>query len=163
MIASILMVARNNAIITADLGNRVLSAQFLAMRNLHIPGRFYLTLAILANTLLGGLFLVVASLVLASWASLHTWQFLFPEQPVELWQENFFFSYHQDPEGFFRNMGWGFLKVLASTTGSAWLAISIGLARKESVIAVNYAIARSIVWGVTFTLAIHACITVAMY
>jgi ABC-type transporter Mla maintaining outer membrane lipid asymmetry permease subunit MlaE len=38
LIASILVVARNSAVITADLGNRVLSSQFRAMNNLNIPG-----------------------------------------------------------------------------------------------------------------------------
>lgn len=163
LIASILMVARNNAIITADLGNRVLSAQFLAMQNLHIPGRRYLTTAILLNTLVGGLVLVAASLAVSGWTSFHTWQLLFPEQPFEMWQENFFRSMLRNPEGWRRNLGWVVLKVLLSTASGAWLAIRAGLSRKDSVIAVNYAIARSIVLGVTVTLLIHAGITVAVY
>src|SRR6185436_17852435 len=47
LIASILVVARNSAVITADLGNRVLSSQFRAMNNLNIPGLGYLIASIL--------------------------------------------------------------------------------------------------------------------
>jgi len=163
LIGCILMVARNNAVITADLGNRVLSSQFLAMHNLRIPGRRYLTAAILINTLLGGLVLTAASLGVAGWTAFHTWQGLFPNQPFELWQENFFHTLLVNPTAWVRNIGWVVLKVLLSNGCGTWLAISAGLSRKDSVIAVNYAIARSIVFGVTATLMIHAIITVAVY
>ncbi len=163
LIACILIVARNNAIITADLGNRVLSAQFLAMHNLHIPGQRYLTAAIFINTLVGSLVLVGASLAVAGWTSLQTWQLLFPGQPFELWQENFFRGLLEDPAHWMRNMGWVILKVLLSSACGAWLAIRAGLTRKESVIAVNYAIARSIVLGITATLVIHVAIAVVVF
>jgi ABC-type transporter Mla maintaining outer membrane lipid asymmetry ATPase subunit MlaF/ABC-type transporter Mla maintaining outer membrane lipid asymmetry permease subunit MlaE len=163
LICCILMVARNNAIITADIGNRVLSSQFLAMQNLHIPGRRYIISAILLNTLVGGLVLVGASLAVAGWTSFHTWLALFPDQPFELWQEHFFHSMLQHPAAWGRNVGWVVLKVLLSSACGALLAIRAGLAWKDSVIAVNYAIARSIVQGVTATLVIHAGIAVAVY
>ena len=163
LIACILIVARNNAIITADLGNRVLSSQFLAMRNLHIPGQLYLTAAILSNTLVGALVLVAASLIVAGWTSLQTWHVLFPGQPMELWQENFFRGLLRDPTHWLRNMSWVVLKVLLSSACGAWLAIRIGLSRKDSVIAVNYAIARSIIVGVTVTLAVHAIIAIIVF
>ena len=162
LIACILMVARNNAIITADLGNRVLSDQFLAMHNLHIPGRRYIVAAIMLNTLVGGLVLVAASLAIAGWTSFHTWQIVFPDQPFELWQENFFHTLLSGSKAWIR-LGWVIVKVLLSSACGAWLAIHAGLARKDSVIAVNYAIARSIVLGVTVTLIIHAGIAVLVY
>ncbi|CAK0739644.1 phospholipid/cholesterol/gamma-HCH transport system permease protein [Gammaproteobacteria bacterium] len=163
LITCILLVARNNAIITADVGNRVLSAQFLAMRNLHIPGRRYLTAAILINTVVGALVLVGASLVVAGWTSFKTWQLLFHEQPFELWQENFFHVILRDPAATWRNLFWVVVKVLLSGACGSWLAIRAGFSRKDSVIAVNYAIARSIVMGVTVTLLIHAGIAVMVY
>jgi len=163
LIACILMVARNNAIIAADLGNRVLSAQFLAMRNLHIPGRRYLTMAILLNMVVGGLVLVAASLVVAGWTSFITWRFLFQDQPFELWQESFFHVLLRDSASTWRNLSWVVLKVFLSAACGAWLAIRAGLSRKHSVISVNYAIARSIVMGVTVTLLIHAGIAVLVY
>jgi len=163
LISCILMVARNNAIITADVGNRVLSSQFLAMRNLHIPGRSYLTAAILINTVIGALVLVGASLVVAGWTSYKTWQFLFAEQPFELWQENFFHSMLRKPAAAWRNLFWVVIKVLLSGAFGSWLAIQAGFSRKDSVIAVNYAIARSIVMGVTVTLIIHAGIALIVW
>ncbi len=163
LLVCVLMVARNNAIITADVGNRVLSAQFLAMRNLRIPGRAYLTSAILINTVVGSLVLVSASLVVAGWASFKTWQFLFHEQPFELWQDNFFHVLLRDPAATWRNVLWVLAKVLLSSACGSWIAIRVGFSRKKSVIAVNYAIARSIVMGVTVTLLIHAIVAVMVY
>jgi ABC-type transporter Mla maintaining outer membrane lipid asymmetry permease subunit MlaE len=162
LITCILMVARNNAIITADLGNRVLSSQFLAMHNLHIPGRAYIITAIMLNTLIGGLVLVVASLAIAGWTSFHTWQIVFPDQPLELWQEHFFHTLLSGSKAW-KRLWWVVLKVLLSSACGAWLAVRAGLARKGSVIAVNYAIARSIVLGVTATLIIHAGVAVLVY
>lgn len=163
LISCILMVARNNAIITADVGNRVLSSQFLAMRNLHIPGKNYLTAAILINTLIGALVLVGASLVVAGWTSFKTWEFLFQDQPFELWQESFFHSMLRKPDSAWRNIFWVVIKVLLSGACGSWLAIQAGFSRKDSVIAVNYAIARSIVMGVTVTLLIHAGIALVVW
>ena len=68
-----------------------------------------------------------------------------------------------NPGAWARNLGWVILKVLLSTGCGAWLAIQAGLSRKDSVISVHYAIARSIVLGVSATLIIHASITVAVY
>ncbi|KOR28341.1 hypothetical protein TI03_04930, partial [Achromatium sp. WMS1] len=162
LIVCILMIARNNAIITADLGNRVLSSQFLAMRNLHIPGQIYITSAIMVNMLLGGLVLVTASLTVAALTAFYTWQMIFPSQPFELWQEHFFRAMLPGTKGWDKLI-WVVVKVLLSSASGAWLAIRAGLARKDSVITVNYAIARSIILGVTATLIVHAGIAVLVY
>jgi ABC-type nitrate/sulfonate/bicarbonate transport system ATPase subunit/ABC-type transporter Mla maintaining outer membrane lipid asymmetry permease subunit MlaE len=162
LIACILMVARNNAIITADLGNRVLSSQFLAMHNLHIPGQRYITTAIMLNMLVGGLVLVTTSLAVSSLMAYYTWHLIFPGQPFELWQEHFFRAMLPGTKGWNRLI-WVVAKVLLSSACGAWLAIHAGLTRKDSVIAVNYAIARSIILGVTATLLVHAGIAVLVY
>src|SRR5690606_25479770 len=87
LVASILVVARNSAIIAADLGNRIMSSQFRAMRNLDIPGLRYLNASIvLANMLALGILTVVA-LISASWSAYQTWTLFFPDQPFEFWQE----------------------------------------------------------------------------
>lgn len=162
LIACILMIARNNAIITADLGNRVLSSQFLAMHNLHIPGQRYITTAIMLNMLVGSLVLVTASLAISSLMAFYTWHLIFPGQPFELWQEHFFRAMLPGTKGW-NKLIWVIAKVLLSSACGAWLAIHAGLARKDSVIAVNYAIARSIILGVTATLLVHAGIAVLVY
>lgn len=163
LITCILMVARNNAIITADLGNRVLSNQFRAMRNLHVPGRRYLTTSIMINMVLGALVLTAASWAVSSWTSFKTWQVLFPDQPFELWRENFFHGLLRRPEILWRSIGWVSLKTVTSVAAAGWIAIRIGMGRQESVISINYAIARSIVVGVSVTLLIHAVVAVLQF
>lgn len=163
LICSILMVARNNAIITADIGNRVYSSQFRAMRNLHIPGQTYLVAAILVNVVIGALLLIALSVGIASWSSYLTWKYLFPDQPFELWQEHFFRIFVDRPDILLRNIGWVLLKTLLGTVMATLFAIQAGLGQKQSVIEINYAIARSIVIGVTVTLLIHASIAVLQF
>lgn len=163
LIACILVVARNNAIITADIGNRVLSSQLRAMRNLHIPGRRYLVTAILSNLVLGSVLLVAASQAMAAWTSLQTWRLLFPGQPFELWRENFFHLVLRTPLTAWEHAAWMLLKVVLSVALSGGLAVAIGLSRKESVLDINYAIAQSIVGGVTVTLLIHAAVAVFQF
>ncbi|KOR31602.1 hypothetical protein TI05_12550 [Achromatium sp. WMS3] len=162
LIVCILMIARNNAIITADLGNRVLSSQFLAMRNLHVPGQIYITSAIMVNMLVGGIILVAASLAISGLTAFYTWQMIFPAQPFELWQEHFFRAMLPGTKGGDKLI-WVVVKVLLSSAAGGWVAIRSGLTRKDSVIAVNYAIARSIILGVTATLIVHAGIAVIVY
>lgn len=163
LICCILIVARNNAIITADLGNRVYSSQFRAMRNLHIPGRIYLASAILVNMVLGALLLVCLSISVAGWASFKTWQVLFPSQPFELWREHFFRVFVEHPNILWRNVGWGLLKTVSSIVMATLIALHAGFGPKDSVIAINYAIARSIVLGVSVTLLIHASIAILQF
>jgi hypothetical protein len=46
---------------------------------------------------------------------------------------------------------------------AGFIAIKAGMTRKESVIGINYAIARSIVMGVSATLIIHAIVAVLQF
>lgn len=163
LICCILMVARNNAIITADIGNRVYSSQFRAMRNLHIPGQTYLVSAVLVNVVIGAILLIALSVGIASWSSYLTWKFLFPDQPFELWQEHFFRIFVQRPDILLRNIGWVLLKTLLSTVMATLFAVQAGLGQKRSVIEINYAIARSIVFGVSITLLVHASIAILQF
>ena len=57
-------------------------------------------------------------------------------------------------------MGWVLLKVGLSALLAGVAAIVIGGGRKESVLEINAAIARSIIVGVTLTLLVHAVISV---
>lgn len=163
LISSILIVARNNAIITADIANRVYSAQFRAMRNLHIPGLTYLGSAILINTLVGALLLLILATGVSLWCSLQTWQLLFPDQPFELWRTHFFRLFIEQPEVMWENLGWVLLKTLAGTLLAAAIAIRAGLGQQGSVIDINQAIARSIVYGISVTLLVHAAIAVLQF
>ncbi|BAI74703.1 ABC transporter related (plasmid) [Azospirillum sp. B510] len=160
LISSILFVARNNAIIAADMGNRVLSSQFSAMQNLRITARGYIFSAILINMVVGSLILLVISLGMASWASMQTWHVQFPMQNFELWRGHFFRKLL--PDGIHPSTGmlWVLLKVALSSLLAGCAAIVIGCGKKESVLEINAAIARSIIVGVTLTLLVHAIISI---
>ena len=160
LISSILFVARNNAIIAADIGNRVLSSQFKAMDNLGIAARTYIYSAILINMLMGALMLLVLSLGVASWSSMQTWHLQFPQQNFELWREQFFQKLILEGGHVTPRMGWVLLKVGLSSLLAGAAAIIIGGGRKDSVLEINAAIARSIIVGVTLTLLVHAVISV---
>lgn len=160
LISSILFVARNNAIIAADIGNRVLSSQFKAMENLRIAARTYIFSAILINMVIGALMLLVLSVGVASWSSMQTWHLQFPQQNYELWRSQFFQKLILDGNRLTPSMGWVLLKVALSALLAGGAAIVIGGGRKESVLEINTAIARSIIVGVTLTLLVHAVISV---
>jgi ABC-type transporter Mla maintaining outer membrane lipid asymmetry permease subunit MlaE len=163
LVVSIQVVARNSAVITADLGNRVLSSQFRAMNNLNIPGLGYLIASILvANTL--SLFLLTgAALAMSSWGALQTWHFFFPDQPFEYWQENYFRRLNQGGLHLLLEFSWVAWKiVLSSLLGSA-AAIYIGLRPKKSVVSINNAIAEAIVVGVSLTMIAHAVFAIAQF
>lgn len=160
LICGILIVARNNAIITADIGNRVYSAQFRAMRNLHIPGPTYLSAAILLNMVFGALFMMFLCTGVAAWFSFQTWHLLFPEQPFELWRQHFFRIFIQRPEVLWESVGWVLLKTVTGTLLASVIALYTGFGQKASIIDINQAIARSIVYGISIVLLVHASIAV---
>jgi ABC-type multidrug transport system ATPase subunit/ABC-type transporter Mla maintaining outer membrane lipid asymmetry permease subunit MlaE len=163
LVASILVVARNSAVITADLGNRVLSSQFRAMNNLNIPGLGYLIASILVANTLSLLFLTVAALAMSAWAALQTWYFFFPDQPFEFWQENYFRRLTDAGPSLYVELGWvGWKIVLSSILGSG-AAIVIGLRPKTSVVSINNAIANAIVVGVSLTLLAHAFFAIVQF
>ncbi|MGQ9366059.1 ATP-binding cassette domain-containing protein [Azospirillum sp. A39] len=163
LITSILVVARNNAIIAADLGNRVLSSQFRAMHNLRIPSNLYLVGSVLLNMVLGSVVLMAVAMATAGWASLQTWHLLFPGQAAELWQENFFRTFLTGEAQVWQDLGYVVAKTMLSSALAGLAGVFIGLRKKTSVVAINYAIAESIVAGVSITLFIHAAVGVAQF
>jgi ABC-type multidrug transport system ATPase subunit/ABC-type transporter Mla maintaining outer membrane lipid asymmetry permease subunit MlaE len=163
LIASILVNARNSAIIAADLSNRILSRQFKAMRNLNIPAMRYLVLSIVINNSLALVLLNVAALTAASWSALQTWRFFFPDQPFEFWQENYFRRFVEAGPGLIAQVGWVFAKMVLSSGLASLAAIAIGLRRKTSVVSINNAISEAIVIGVSVTLLAHAVVAVLQF
>lgn len=163
LITCILVVARNNAIIAADLGNRVLSSQFRAMANLKIPARLYLIASIVANMVLGSVVLMAVALSAAAWTAMQTWSLLFPGQSFELWQENFFRLFLNGGPKVYEDLFWVLVKTVISSTLASLAAVAIGLRKKDSVVAINHAIAESIVAGVSITLFVHAAAGVVQF
>ncbi|CAA7618269.1 ABC transporter related [Candidatus Terasakiella magnetica] len=163
LISCLLMVACNNAVITADLGNRVLSSQFRAMSNLGIPARRYIYVSVGVNMMLAGLLLTVASGVIASFTSYQVWRLIFVGQPYELWMENFFREFLRSERALMVHGAWTLFKVAATAAVATASALMIGGKRKESVISINHAIARSIIIGASATLVIHAVVAVLQF
>lgn len=158
----ILIIARNSAIIAADLGNRVSGLQFQAMRNLGLPGRFYIVTSIMLSLVLGSMALVAAALVSAFLASLVTWHYLFPGQPTEYWQENFFRKL-MDGDVALVESGWITLKVTASALLGGGAAILFGLRPLRSPSQLPQLIASAIISSVSLTLLVHAVLLVLQF
>ena len=163
LVSSILVVARNSAVISADLGNRMLSSQFRAMSNLNIPGLGYLVASIIIANTLSLALLTVAALATASWSALQTWYFFFPDQPFEFWQENYFRRLVEAGPTLFVELGWVACKIVFSSILGSAAAVVIGLRPKTSVVSINNAIAEAIVIGVSMTLLAHAFFAILQF
>jgi len=163
LVSSILVVARNSAVISADLGNRMLSSQFRAMSNLNIPGLGYLVASIIIANTLSLALLTVAALATASWSALQTWYFFFPDQPFEFWQENYFRRLVEAGPTLFVELGWVACKIVFSSILGSAAAVIIGLRPKTSVVSINNAIAEAIVIGVSMTLLAHAFFAILQF
>lgn len=159
LIATVMFVARNSAVIAADIGNRVLSARFQAMDNLGIPGRLYVFAAIIVSMVAGSVVLLVLGLLLGAFASQETWMWQFPNQYRGLFR-SLFFRNVITPDGWpMPLMGWVVVKAAASALLAGVAAILIGLRPKESSIAVSHSVANAIVVGVIVALLVHAVVS----
>jgi ABC-type multidrug transport system ATPase subunit/ABC-type transporter Mla maintaining outer membrane lipid asymmetry permease subunit MlaE len=163
LIASILIIARNSAIIASDLSTRILSSQLNAMNNLRIPANVYLVLSILLNNLLAMLLLTGVALITASWSALQTWHLFFPDQPSEFWRENYFRRLLETNHRLWLEVVWVLAKIMLGAALGGTAAILIGLRRKISVVSINNAVAQAIVIGVSLTLLSHAVVAVIQF
>jgi ABC-type nitrate/sulfonate/bicarbonate transport system ATPase subunit/ABC-type transporter Mla maintaining outer membrane lipid asymmetry permease subunit MlaE len=160
LICTLLFVARNSAVIAADVGNRVLSSQFRAMANLQVPGRLYVFAAILSSVVLGALALQCLALVLGAWAAQETWHLLFPTQYRALFRTLYFRDVLTASGWPQANLGWVFCKAALSALLAGVAAILVALSPKNSSQAVSESVANAIVIGVTIALLVHAGISV---
>jgi ABC-type multidrug transport system ATPase subunit/ABC-type transporter Mla maintaining outer membrane lipid asymmetry permease subunit MlaE len=160
LLASILFVSRNSAVIATDVGNRVLSSQFQAMRNLGIPGSAYVFGAILMSMTLGCTVFVLVSLLLGAWAAQETWHFLFPTQYRALFQAQFFHNVLKADGWPLPVMIWVPIKAASSGLLAGIASLIIAASPKASNRAVGHAVANAIVLGVLLTLLVHAIVTI---
>ncbi|HEV7369760.1 ATP-binding cassette domain-containing protein [Arenibaculum sp.] len=163
LIASILVVARNSAIISADFSNRTLSSQLRAMHNLNIPALRYLLVSVICANVISLVLLTGVALVTSAWAALQTWWLFFPDQPVEFWQENYFRRLTEAGPALVVEFYWILGKILLSSVLGGLAAAVIGLRRKTSVVSINEAIAQAIVIGVSLTLFSHAAVAIFQF
>ena len=160
LIANLLFVARNCAVIAADVGNRMLSSQFQAMANLNIPGRAYVFSSILLTMVTGSVIFLVLSLLLGGWAAQETWHVQFPTQYRDLFRAQFFRNVVDENGWPLPVMVWVVVKVAVSALLAAGSSILIALGPKPSSQAVSRSVANAIVIGVILTLLVHAGISI---
>ena len=160
LIANLLFVARNSAVIAADVGNRVLSSQFQAMANLNIPGRTYVFTSILISMVGGSVVFLVLSLLLGTWAAQETWHLHFPGEYRALFRTQFFRQVMGANGWPVPTMAWVVVKTTVSALLAAISSIVIALRPAPSSLAVNDSVANAIVIGVILTLIVHAAISI---
>jgi ABC-type lipoprotein export system ATPase subunit/ABC-type transporter Mla maintaining outer membrane lipid asymmetry permease subunit MlaE len=160
LIANLLFVARNSAVIAADVGNRVLTSQFQAMANLNIPGRVYVFSSIVLTMVTGSIIFLGLSLLLGSWAAQETWHVQFPTQYRDLFRTQFFRNVLDDNGWPLPVMIWVVVKAALSALLAATSSILIALGPKPSSQAVSRSVANAIVIGVILTLLVHASISI---
>jgi ABC-type lipoprotein export system ATPase subunit/ABC-type transporter Mla maintaining outer membrane lipid asymmetry permease subunit MlaE len=160
LIANLLFVARNSAVIAADVGNRVMSSQFQAMTNLNIPGRRYVFASILITMVTGSIAYLVLSLLVGSWAAQETWHLQFPSQYRALFRTQFFRNVLTEGGWPLPIMGWVVVKAGLSALLAGVSSIVIAIGPKPSSQAVNRSVANAIVIGVILTLLVHAGISI---
>jgi ABC-type transporter Mla maintaining outer membrane lipid asymmetry ATPase subunit MlaF/ABC-type transporter Mla maintaining outer membrane lipid asymmetry permease subunit MlaE len=160
LIVSILLVARNNAAVSAHIAGMHQAGQLAAMRNLRIPGLRYHIIATLLGMGVGAVLLVCLALLVASWAALQGWQVLFPGQPVELWQQHFARAFLVERATLQETAVWVLLKSVLSAVLATAVALRLGVGEQRSLADINTTITRAIVLGVLITLCIHAGLTV---
>jgi energy-coupling factor transporter ATP-binding protein EcfA2 len=159
LITTILFVARNSAVVAADIGNRVLTAQFQAMDNLGIPGRLYVFSAIIISMVVGSVVLLLLAMLLGAWASQETWMVQFPNQYRELFRSLFFRNVITADGWPLAAMGWVVVKAAVSGLLASITSIIIALGPKSSSLAVSRSVANAIVVGVIVALLVHAVIS----
>lgn len=159
LMLSVLMAARNSAIIAADVSHRVYTEQIEAMISLNMSHRAYIGGGVLAGNLLGALLLTLLLLAVTATASLLTWQLQFPEQPSTIFREAFFRLIFPHDTWLPGGWVWMLAKILPSALASAALGLYFGYRPKGSVRSINSAIARAIIFGVSVALMINALIT----
>lgn len=159
LMLSILIAARNSAIIAADLGHRVYARQVEAMASLNMDHRAYLGGGVLAASLLGALLLTLLILAVGAAATLATWQLQFPGQPADLFRDSFFLLVFRDGAWLPDAWPWMLAKIIPSALASALLGLYFGYRRKTSVLSLNAAIAQAIIFGVSAALIVNAAVT----
>jgi ABC-type transporter Mla maintaining outer membrane lipid asymmetry permease subunit MlaE len=160
LIVSLLLAARNGAIIAADLGYRVNRKQIIAMQNLNIPHRIYIQFTIMVTLVFSSLLVTVMSMGISAWVSMETWSALFPDSSRHVFRESFFFSLTAGDGIVPNGTGWVLAKVMGSAAAIGLASMVFGLSEKNSVVDINRGIAQAIVISVSLLLVIHTIVSI---
>ena len=160
LIVSLLLAARNGAIIAADLGYRVNRKQIIAMQNLNIPHRIYIQFTIMVTLVFSSLLVTVMSMGISAWVSMETWSALFPDSSRHVFRESYFFSLTAGDGIVPNGTGWVLAKVMGSAAAIGLASMVFGLSEKNSVVDINRGIAQAIVISVSLLLVIHTIVSI---
>ncbi len=159
LVTAILITTRNASLICSDIGQKVYSDQIKAMRNLNIPHDVYLSANVLLASVVASIVLVAASVCITAWFAMITWSFIFPENSTYMWRDQFLQRLW--PPGHFMMVGvdWIAVKAIPSITGAALIALYFGYRPKLTVLDINDAIAKALIWGMSFVLVWQSVLT----
>jgi ABC-type transporter Mla maintaining outer membrane lipid asymmetry permease subunit MlaE len=161
LVVSVMLAARNAAVVAADLGNRSYALQFRAMRNLGIPGRIYIPIAITLAMMMAFLLLTLTSLIAAGWASFFTWKLTFPDEPFDVWRQTFFRHFGTPRHPYGLETAWTVGKVALSGLATAAAAMLATVRGGRSPLEINRSVGHAIVGSVVLALIIHAIALIA--
>jgi ABC-type multidrug transport system ATPase subunit/ABC-type transporter Mla maintaining outer membrane lipid asymmetry permease subunit MlaE len=156
VLATILVAARCGAAVAADVGNREWSGGIEAIRSFGVEPRRYLFSGVIWALLIGVPLMTAAAFLVAEFASLLAFMYHHPERSPLYWDLHFH-KFLVGPEGVFPYEGsvWLLLKLLASAAVVAVTAFRMGSGPKPSVVSVNAAITRTVIWATLGVLLIH--------
>ena len=163
MLTAILICARNASIIGSDIGYKVYSDQIKAMRNLRVPYRLYLYGNLFAASAVASVLLVLLSILLSTWTTMMTWAYIFPDQSLYLWRDQYFQRLLPPGTVIMRGWDWLLLKSVPSVLGATAVTLWLALRPKRSVLDISNATAQAIIWGVSFLLIWQSAITIVEF
>ena len=155
VLLTVLIAARTGAAIASDIGNKVYSRQFDALRSFGVvPSRYLLTSSLwamlLAMPLLALLMFGIAQVV-----SLAVFIHTHPEETYFFWDQNFHRSLRIPDEFWWRGSGWLLLKIELCAFGTAAIAYYQGARDKSAATDVSGSVTRTIIAASLFVLLVH--------
>lgn len=159
LITSLLVVSRNNALISADIAWRVRSSQILAMRNLGAPVNLLVTAPMILCSMLSFLISGALATAVGSYASIQTWGFMFADQPLDLWRQSYFAS-AGSASRFPIVIGFSILKFVLCGLLSSAIATFISLKSQSLRLRMTETITLSVVLGAITVLLIHGGLSI---
>ncbi len=159
LITSLLVVSRNNAMISADIAWRVRSSQILAMRNLGAPVHLLVTAPMILCSVLSFLLSGAVALAMVSYASIQTWGLMFADQPLDLWRQSYFASAGSAAR-FPIVVGFTVLKFVLCGLFSSSIATAISLKSQSLRLRMTETITLSVVLGAIVVLLIHGALSI---
>jgi ABC-type multidrug transport system ATPase subunit/ABC-type transporter Mla maintaining outer membrane lipid asymmetry permease subunit MlaE len=156
VLSTILVAARCGAAVSADVGNREWSGGLEAIRSFGVEPRRYLYTGILWAFLVGVPLMTAAAFPVSELASLLAFMYHHPERSPLYWDLHFH-KFLTTVEGKFpyEGSGWLLLKLLCCAAVVSVVAYRTGSSPKPSVVSVNSAITRTVIWATLGVLLIH--------